>query len=93
MKVGHSLPCLVVLSLEVFLGDLYVDHGHSNVAVAEDLFEGWKAHTGAKHSCGKGVPQLVRPNGRTTCSFGRMLECLMYLPVIKGFSVRKQGQR
>ena len=37
------MPCLVVLALEVLLGDLHVDHGHSNVAVAEDLFEGKNA--------------------------------------------------
>ena len=90
MNKGHFLPCLVVLALEVLLGDLHIDHCHSNVAVAEDLFQSGETHAGAEHSRGKGMSELMRSNGRATGSFSRILQCLMYPGVLNGPSVWEQ---
>jgi len=90
MNKDHLLPCLVVLALEVLLGDLHIDQRHSNVGVAEDLFESGETHAGAEHSRGKGISELVRPNERAASSFSRILQCLMYPGVLNGPSVREQ---
>jgi hypothetical protein len=75
MNRGDFLSRQVILSLEVLLGDLDIAHGHSDVSVAEDLFQGSEADAGPQHHRGIGMSELVKPNGRATSTFCRILEC------------------
>ena len=68
MNRGHFLPCLVILALQVVLGDLDVAQGHSNVAVAENILQCGKAKAGTEQRRGESMSELVRPNVGTTRS-------------------------
>ena len=92
MNRGHFLPRQVIFALEIVLSDLDVAHGHSNVAVAEDLLQGGETDAGTQHHCGIGMSELVKPNGWAAGSFCCILECCAYPAVGHCFAVGQQEQ-
>lgn len=95
MDLGYIAASLVILALEVFLGDLDVDHGHSDVTMAEDFLQGGKADAGTEHRRGEGMSQLVKANWRAAGSFGGIFESLLHPAVVDAFAVWKhqEGRR
>jgi hypothetical protein len=52
------------LTLKVGQGDVEIFHRHVGRVVAEQFHHPREAHTGAKHFCCIGVPQLMRDDVR-----------------------------